>query len=67
MQIEQYKALECGTSPTLKKPISIRFSKPMIGHLELISVRSGVPRNVLIRQAVYELLKENGVEDPHRY
>jgi len=67
MKVSEYKAIECGTSPTLKKPISIRFSKPMIGHLELLSIRSGVPRNVLIRQAVYELLKENSVEDPHQY
>ena len=39
----------------------------MMAHLELLSIRSDVPRNILIRQAVYQLLKENGVEDPHQF
>ena len=67
MKVNEYQALECGTSPTLKKPISIRFSKQMMAHLELLSIRSDVPRNILIRQAVYQLLRENGVEDPHQF
>ena len=67
MKIQKFSELEGGAAQSLKKPLTVRMSIPMLAHLELLSTLSGTTRNQLIRQSIFEFLQRNGVKDPHKY
>ena len=67
MKIEEYGILSNGAAPAAKKTISVRLSYQMLAHLELLCIQHDVSKNLLIRQAIFQFLKEQGIEDPHQF